>query len=442
LLYRLLTGQPAYRFERNTPIEVGRVVCTTEPDLPSVAAGRRELRGDLDAIVLQALRKEADQRYSSVEALVEDIRRYQSQEPVRARAAGWAYRTSKFLRRHHKPLITAAAVLMLSIFFIFQIRSERDRALTMEQVMLGIFETADYELGLEAIINQARFYLGQLEDQPKVRAQLMATLGWIYRSLGRYDEALEVMEQGLAVRRALYGNDHLEIADSLYRIGFLHLEMQDFEKAKVTLVRAHRMASKLRGENDWLVANCLSALAEVEYELGHFDVALEGAEKAMAIRGLLLDGKDPSIRQSIDLATNLNLLAGTHYQLKDYSKAEAVMSRGLADLKKAIGPDRLGVADLWNTLAMIRLKQKRLDEAATAMQEAARIERKLLGDKSIRLGIRLLNLGIIYRRQGKAGEARASCEEAREMTIEVGGEDHANLPRIERCIQRAGETQA
>ena len=207
LLYRLLAEKPAFVFERNTPLEIHRVVCSTEPSLPSMASGNRELRGDLDAIVLQALQKQPDRRYSSVEALVEDIRRYQRQEPVRARAAGWTYRAAKFLKRHHKPLLSAAAVLILSTLFMFKIRSERDRALAMEGVLLGIFETADLELGIEAIINQATLYLGQLDEQPGIRAQLMTTLGWIYRSLGRYDEAGDISEGAArSIRRIAHGD--------------------------------------------------------------------------------------------------------------------------------------------------------------------------------------------------------------------------------------------
>ena len=437
LLYRLLTGQPAYQFERNTPIEVGRVVCTTEPDLPSATSGRPELRGDLDAIILQALEKKPDQRYSSVEALVEDIRRYRRQEPVRARAAGWGYRASKFLKRHRKPLITVAAAVMVSAIFFLQIRSERDRALAMQMVLLGIFETADLELGVEAIIDQATFYLDRLEDQPEVRAQLMTTLGWIYRALGRYDEAMGIMDQALDLRRELYGQSHLEIADTLYRIGVLKLETQDFPSAEESLRQARSMSSELRGENDWSVVNSRSKLAEVEYELGRFDTALEGAEAVMEAQSRLLVGQPPTVRQAMDVSSNLNLLAGCFYQKKRYPEAETILSQALTLLTATVGPDRLGVADLWNSLAMVQRKQERLKEAAASMEEAARIERELLGEKSIRLGIRLLNLGNIYRRQDKVEQAVISCEQALGMTIELGGENHPNVSRIESCLEKA-----
>ncbi|HXO42325.1 MAG TPA: serine/threonine-protein kinase, partial [Thermoanaerobaculia bacterium] len=121
LLFRLLVGAHPYRFATESPVEVVRVVCDQPPPRPSVAATagaaglglpalRRRLRGDLDNIVLKALRKEPERRYASVEALAEDVRRYLEQLPVRARPDTPGYRGAKFARRHR--LVLAAAALI------------------------------------------------------------------------------------------------------------------------------------------------------------------------------------------------------------------------------------------------------------------------------------------------------------------------------------------
>ena len=121
LLFRLLVGAHPYRFATESPVEVVRVVCDQPPPRPSVAATagaaglalpalRRRLRGDLDNIVLKALRKEPERRYASVEALSEDLRRHLEQLPVRARPDTPGYRAVKFARRHRVGL--AAAVLI------------------------------------------------------------------------------------------------------------------------------------------------------------------------------------------------------------------------------------------------------------------------------------------------------------------------------------------
>src|SRR5262249_42036170 len=108
ILYELLTGAPAQRFDTHTPVEIDRVVCATEPKRPSMAA--EELNGDLDNIVLMAMRKESARRYQSVDEFAADIVRYLDGRPVAARQDSFAYRAGKFMRRH-RLAITASAVV-------------------------------------------------------------------------------------------------------------------------------------------------------------------------------------------------------------------------------------------------------------------------------------------------------------------------------------------
>lgn len=137
VLYELLSGRRPYHLTGTDPGELLRVVCEHDPEKPSIAASRPgvehdaaasagtgetllpkgtglagRLKGDLDAIVLKALRKEPERRYASVEQLSDDIRRHLSGRPVLARRGTAAYRAGKFVRRHRASL--AAAVLLLA----------------------------------------------------------------------------------------------------------------------------------------------------------------------------------------------------------------------------------------------------------------------------------------------------------------------------------------
>jgi non-specific serine/threonine protein kinase/serine/threonine-protein kinase len=122
LLFRLLVDAHPFRLATGSPVEVVRMVCDRPPPRPSVAAVkggaglslpalRRRLRGDLDNIVLMALRKEPERRYASVERLSEDLRRHLEQRPVRARRDTLLYRAGKFARRHRAGLAAAGLVL-------------------------------------------------------------------------------------------------------------------------------------------------------------------------------------------------------------------------------------------------------------------------------------------------------------------------------------------
>jgi serine/threonine protein kinase/tetratricopeptide (TPR) repeat protein len=157
VLYELLSGHRPYRLREHTPTEMERAICEQEPELPSTAVSRvesetssggatvtktpelvsqtregqperlrRRLRGDLDNIVLKALRKEPERRYGSAEEFARDIDRHLKQLPVAARPSSLAYRASKFTRRHRREVSTsvvgifvlaaAAAIFTLDAF--------------------------------------------------------------------------------------------------------------------------------------------------------------------------------------------------------------------------------------------------------------------------------------------------------------------------------------
>ena len=112
VLYELLTEEKPYRIETGDPEELLRVVCETDPARPSTRAAG--LGGDLDAIVLRAMRKEPASRYASAEQLSEDIRRHLDAQPVLARRGTFSYRAGRFARRHRLGLF-ASALLVLAL---------------------------------------------------------------------------------------------------------------------------------------------------------------------------------------------------------------------------------------------------------------------------------------------------------------------------------------
>src|SRR5262249_42885052 len=121
VLYEMLTGVRPHRFETSHPTdeELVEVVCKQLPSLPSLAVKDRErqrqLRGDLDAILLRALQKEPGMRYSSVAAFTEDIRCHLAGKPVQARSSGAAYRIRIALLNNRPVQIAAAAATLCLI---------------------------------------------------------------------------------------------------------------------------------------------------------------------------------------------------------------------------------------------------------------------------------------------------------------------------------------
>ena len=117
VLYELLTGSSPYKPRSRDPLDVADAVRTTIPERPSTGVPpiiRRQLKGDLDTIVLVALRKEPERRYQSVEDLAGDIRRHLHGLPITARPDSVGYRTEKFLKRNRVPALAAAAAVLVT----------------------------------------------------------------------------------------------------------------------------------------------------------------------------------------------------------------------------------------------------------------------------------------------------------------------------------------
>jgi serine/threonine protein kinase/tetratricopeptide (TPR) repeat protein len=111
LLYEMVTGHRPYLLQGRTPHEFGRVICEEQPRRPSTIISR--LDGDLDNVVLMALRKEPGERYASVDQLSEDLRRYLEGLPILARKPTLMYRSMKLVGRNRATAFTAATSLMI-----------------------------------------------------------------------------------------------------------------------------------------------------------------------------------------------------------------------------------------------------------------------------------------------------------------------------------------
>jgi serine/threonine protein kinase len=155
VFYELLTGRPPHRMESSTPAEIERAICVTEPVFPSDAAGleavpSRRLRGDLDNIVLMALRKEPERRYRSIEQFSEDITRHLNGRPVIARPDTFAYRAGKFMRRNWLPVgaatLTALSLIAGALGFAWQARVANRSRLTAEQRLTALVNLSDRTL--------------------------------------------------------------------------------------------------------------------------------------------------------------------------------------------------------------------------------------------------------------------------------------------------------
>ena len=267
LAYELLTGRGPHQLSSLTAAEVERAV--TERDIlrPSSAVGRaaprrttgtagagddvadgeiapetiaqargtdrhrlrRQLRGDLDTIVMKALQKEPARRYASAGALVEDVRRYQAGLPIAARRDSVGYRTSKFVRRHAIG-VTATMLVLLSLIggligMAWQARvasREAAKAREVSRFLSSLFAVADPAranaadvTALDLLNRGATRIETELAGQPEVQGDMLLLVGRIYRELGVYDRAQPLLERALALRLAGEGRNTEAAAEAM-----------------------------------------------------------------------------------------------------------------------------------------------------------------------------------------------------------------------------------
>lgn len=241
VLYRLLTNASPYPpATTDSPYELTRAICDTEPVPPSAAAAsepeyvRRRLRGDLDAVVMMALRKDPARRYASAEAMSEDLFRHLEGLPVQARRGAWSYRAGRFMLRHRGAVAMAlvanvalVAGLGLAAYEGVQARHERALAQRHFESVRGlahafIFDVHDAIARLPGsidarrkLVDTALVYLKQLGDESQNDPQLQLEIasgydhigeiqgGGTVASLGDAKAGLASFERALAIVRPL-----------------------------------------------------------------------------------------------------------------------------------------------------------------------------------------------------------------------------------------------
>ncbi len=333
-LYELLTERRPYQFETYSPFEIERAICATEAAPPSDVARRqteaptklaRQLSGDLDNIVMMAMRKEPERRYRSVEQFSEDIRRYLSGLPVTARPDSLIYRTGKFARRHRVAVVAAALVLVSLLGGIMattraarQARAERARAerrfaqvRKLSNTFLFDFHDKIQNLpgATEArglVAKTALEYLDSLAQEVAGDTQLEWELAVAYQkvgdvqgdpwapNLGHSQEAMRSYQKSLDLAERLSRADAGDLkmsrllAQGYFKLGALQAQSGAKTEAHEALSKAATAAEKLERqthdlEDLRLLQSCNMRLGDTYLDTGDPGAALESYRREMRI---------------------------------------------------------------------------------------------------------------------------------------------------------------
>jgi non-specific serine/threonine protein kinase/serine/threonine-protein kinase len=407
VLYELLTGHRPFELADKPLPGMLKSICENEPVRPSITVLRppsqsgargainesfvERLRGDLDWIILMALRKDPMRRYMSVEQFSEDIRRFIAGLPVVARSDTFSYRTGKFLHRHKLGAIAVFGIVVTLAGGVISTRREqaRTRASFNDVRALAnsiLFEISDAIRDLPGstparllLVERAQTYLDKLARESGDDLSLKRELAEAYKkigevqyrvgypNLGDINGALLNARKELALREGISSRDHsvgtkLSVAEAHMRLGELLDGTADPQSAEAHIGQALQIREALYGENPKNVdvrsdlARSYRVAGDREKMGGHAQAFYDFNQKALKIReGLLAENPgDESLKRqySMDLVRIGDSLGSPNEtNLGRYQEARRTYERALEirqTLALANPSNAVGVRDVSN----------------------------------------------------------------------------------------------
>lgn len=485
LLYELLCGETPFQLGDASPAEVVRVVCDVEPRLPSFAVTvsdaredvtsvrSKRLRGDLDNIVLLAMRKEPSSRYRTVGELSDDVARYLGGLPVLANRGNWLYVGKKFIARHRGKALAASAVLaaLLGGAYVYttNLAAERDIAQrereTAEEVtefLVGLFENTNPlaenggELTARELLARGSERIDkELASRPAIQARLNRIVSSVYSALSLYDESLE---RATAALRIVEANDSepADLAESLETLARAQWQQENYDETIRLAKRALDIQESIVGSNHPSLLRVLDLLGTVSYYvddwegsaayyervvalpditesnrlvvMGNYTITLEALDRyeeaertyleSIRLRESHYGADHPRVANS--LANYGSLLIG----LDRHAEAGPHVERALRINLDSRGRDSASVAYTTNLLAIVAREAGDLELALSHDEESVDIWHNVTGPGHSRYASALISLATTHEMLGNLEEARATASTALDVMVESHGSEH------------------
>lgn len=522
VLYRLLAGLRPYDLSGTTSqLELERSICVVDPPRPSAIVQRsltgnsaeeeptiaviaqarglsperlyRRLMGDLDAIVMRALRKEPEHRYSSVERFVADIRHYLANEPVQARQGNWVYYTQRFVRRHTAAVAAGAGflVFVIAVAIVMSIQRQniataleqathdRERAEKVSDFMLEVFSAADpfTNFGKEPtarvlLDRAARQIQSDLNEQPEVRARLLEAIGRSYRRMGQPDRAVTYLLDSLRIQERLSGTDDASMGSIVTEIAVALREGGRIEDSDRYFSEALEILRRSKNERSIFYAQLLADLGRLERLRSNIPQALAHFHDALRLMRSLKGPKDPEVGAVLIEISNIRMwsddLEGAEraareaveiYKavpefhpdrvMSEYFLGDVLFYRGRIDdaashferaleaHRRIYGPTSSAVADILASLGQVRVAQNKLREAEGLVREALKIHRDSGSSAYLRIGYLQTMLGTVLLKQARFAEAELLLRETLGLFTPNLPPDHQYIASAEHYLGEA-----
>jgi tetratricopeptide (TPR) repeat protein len=427
ILFELVSGRKArLDAEDRTVTQLSRGLRRASELAGEQCAWRRELRGDIDAIIQRATAQHPGLRYASADALAADIERHLDLKPIDARAPSARYRLGRLVRRRWPLFAAGFFVALMAIGFSWRLVNERDRALaaerearlqaeTAEQVsdfLISVFEFANPEknpsrrdISAREMLDESTQRLdGTLLDKPDVKAKLLDVLARAWDKLGQPKRSIDLYKASIGQWQGAGAGYDRQRARSLADLAVVENNnglKSDAEKSALASL-ALREAAVPRNETE--LADAWNTLGLVLRDIGGRDAEAEDyLRRALEVRRRA---------QSPDALAVMHNLAGLYVDQEKYDEAIGLYEETLAGKRKLRGGDvHPSVVISLNGYAEALVKSKRYDEGVRTFREAIALQRQLTGeDDHVASGYN--ELGSALQDAGRYPEAMDAYREA------------------------------
>ncbi len=441
ILYELLAGRRPFEFGGANATRIEHVVLHAEVERPSTAVLRgpgggdsrggalriaKQLRGDLDTIVLAAMHKDPGRRYSSVEALSADIDRFFKGLPISAQKDTLGYRVRKFVRRNTAGVVFAGTALVLmgggvgGIVWQSRIAArERDQALeardaaeenaeSMQDAWAAFDpERGGKELRFEDVIRRLELRVEtEMRDRPLVQANGLSALGHVYMNLGDAAKAEEYFQRSYDLRRARLPEGHHDLGESKLEQAELAFSKRELERAEPLAREALAIFRAQARPRSVDTSEALNDLGTILRALGRLEEAEAAHREAMSIR------EDVAGRESRLYAESLNNLANVMRSKGDAARAVEYATEALEIRRRVLGEEAPMVLQSMQNLAVLMDEAGRYEESKALFEQVIEREPNKFGEENPSHGTTLRNYGAMLMRKGDLGDAERRLRRA------------------------------
>lgn len=395
-------------------------------------AWRKHLEGDLDAIAAKASARDPAQRYGSVEALADDIERWRTHHPVRARGGRAGYRTHRWLRRHWQAAGVAVAVTAMAGGFVWRLSESsaraQEEAAIAEQVsefLVAAFDAADprergargtEDVSARAVLDASAAQVdAELADSPALRARLQSVLGRAYQNIGLPKQA-ETLLRSAAEGLASPSVDRARLAAQTY--SDLSVEMSNGKRGEEGLKYAERALQLLDREDDARTrAHVLNSLGLAYSQLERYPESEAAFQQSLAMRSTVrepgTEGGTATVMQNMGLMyRNRGELDKSEQLLRDSLEIKRRRSETSADYQHGL-----------HALAMTLQEGGKPNEAAPLLLQSRDLSLQLYGQDSSRTALAYCELALLHMDLGRYTESAEGFDTCLRISALTSGED-------------------